>query len=843
MSQGNGEKVKSRPTTPKKQEQPEVKSIEPKRIETTQDPKFAYSEINGIKVFGPNPVETDEKGDFVHNSTVFPDDGVIVTSPRMHAYQILRYADFLAGQSGRRPEEEESRFANQTVRCFTRGKKYYIRVEEETPESIGKYAAAAELLENFVEPTSIKFTEIRDQSVREQFKRRGKYHLVAPEPMTDEAIRDYTGHAYVHLNTANRYYHMDSGERLLTPSEFEKIRRDVGDREKFLGRLHEIVQLNADKKLHERGEVELYNVDEHRFSIQKDIKGFLDIAEKIDETGWDKSDIRTKFESLVDRFRNATNPEDRKDSINSAGWRNRMYAKLKGMPGEEYPTMRLTPALFMYLEWYPGAEIKDNKMTYDPKVKPVAREIIEHFHGRFPNLEYVNIGRIKHKLVEETKVRRPGREVYLVMLRNKGEKEERAFEVREQKVDVKSIIGGFLKEGRITEEDIRNETEQYKQCLKEAQKKSLAYKNYVNNRIIINNMLGMRMQTPEPLSLENSEEYFIWKFIPGIETSSIPSVYFGDKSCVTESAVQMGRVAAINMITGRRMFDMGTEVASFSKRFLSRGQKPGEIMIVEPVTTLEELDKRLDDPANTEIYAQSLKRILSKAGGEGLGDREFDEIKGAFYSSLGRTYNTIRNNYLKNRDEWRNLFANVEKDEYDIHNKWLKVLDRLEKHDDPRTITRATEQCLQEIEDIRKVEAGEGLKWEKIERGYGMTGKLVNQAGLHGRPAKTVAAAVKHYKNADKSLDVQVYDDRAGNFVPAESVISLLLMAATKGTDLHFHATCDDERIAKRVLNDIGHMINVGFHETMNEKGYPQFNSEKLEEELGYQPGVLRIKS
>jgi len=81
--------------------------------------------------------------------------------------------------------------------------------------------------------------------------------------------------------------------------------------------------------------------------------------------------------------------------------------------------------------------------------------------------------------------------------------------------------------------------------------------------------------------------------------------------------------------------------------------------------------------------------------------------------------------------------------------------------------------------------------------------KIVNRYGLHARPATDFAQAANGFAS-----DIRVRNE--GEEADGKSVMELMMLAATKGTELELICVGDD---AKDALNHLAALIHRGFDE------------------------------
>ena len=80
---------------------------------------------------------------------------------------------------------------------------------------------------------------------------------------------------------------------------------------------------------------------------------------------------------------------------------------------------------------------------------------------------------------------------------------------------------------------------------------------------------------------------------------------------------------------------------------------------------------------------------------------------------------------------------------------------------------------------------------------------IVNPHGLHARPAERLARTAMKYKSR---VEILYRDER----IDARSILLLLTMGATKGTELVIEADGED---AEQAVDDLANLITSGFVE------------------------------
>ena len=82
---------------------------------------------------------------------------------------------------------------------------------------------------------------------------------------------------------------------------------------------------------------------------------------------------------------------------------------------------------------------------------------------------------------------------------------------------------------------------------------------------------------------------------------------------------------------------------------------------------------------------------------------------------------------------------------------------------------------------------------------------ITNDLGLHARPAMTFAECAGGF-----SSDIKVRRADGGDLVDGKSIMQLLMLAGTKGTELEIIAEGDD---AKTALTELARLVKAGFDE------------------------------
>jgi len=71
--------------------------------------------------------------------------------------------------------------------------------------------------------------------------------------------------------------------------------------------------------------------------------------------------------------------------------------------------------------------------------------------------------------------------------------------------------------------------------------------------------------------------------------------------------------------------------------------------------------------------------------------------------------------------------------------------------------------------------------------------KIINRAGIHARPAAVLVQAAKDFK-------ANIYLEKARDRINAKSIMGILTLAATYGTELKIIAEGEDEKLAVEAI-------------------------------------------
>jgi len=81
--------------------------------------------------------------------------------------------------------------------------------------------------------------------------------------------------------------------------------------------------------------------------------------------------------------------------------------------------------------------------------------------------------------------------------------------------------------------------------------------------------------------------------------------------------------------------------------------------------------------------------------------------------------------------------------------------------------------------------------------------KIVNRAGIHARPAAVLVQSAKDFK-------ANIYFEKGQDRINAKSIMGILTLAATYGTEIRIIAEGEDEEVA---VESIVHLFETKFEE------------------------------
>jgi hypothetical protein len=196
----------------------------------------------------------------------------------------------------------------------------------------------------------------------------------------------------------------------------------------------------------------------------------------LDFSTLDTPPVRASHSSLQQEFAHAVPPDLRRDDVENAEWRRRMYAVLVPHGDDvasEEELLGLGAEFYMQIDWLPGGRIDGGELILDPaldEARPIrsetdaamldrrqARSLLFNLVREYGDLEYVNLGRVGTSMA-----RRPfpggRRGVYVVEMKRRDSAEDilkiirmQRWGVREHLDDGKPLLDALLNSEEYTE--------------------------------------------------------------------------------------------------------------------------------------------------------------------------------------------------------------------------------------------------------------------------------------------------------------------------------------------------------------------------------------------------------
>lgn len=625
-------------------------------------------------------------------ATIFPRSRTLVTLPGIHATQRMAYVHALNGNrlhDGLPPltEEEEMVEWQQSVDLIVDDDAVLIRPD---PDNMPLAFEADEQLQELVSKQKVKFLFVMNQKVRQSIKERGENWRIAALPRTSEDMKAMIAAARICI--AGRpiyYYNRIVGTRFLTYQGFESL-GDLPPVE-LAAHLGEIHDFSSRHNRRNYPEISFF-ASEGRFG--------LDDFTTSDASSLTPDGIRTHYEMLKERFRQAVRPDLREDNPDTLEWRNLMFSALIGQrdePISEETLLGLSSEFFMQIEWLPGGRIEEGELVFDSLFDEFerhpdsaelrllcdqkARGFIFNFVREFGDIEYVNIGRIIGSLSQRP-TSSGRRDVYVAEVKQRNTPRPFVRIIRMQKWGIREHL---------------EENKDLLQAIMEAEE----YTDYILDRRLGCRQLGMNLPArinTRKLSERyhgNRHEYegqMIWStyferdYIMGIATDKIPHSRYHAPQYGLRLAELLGRTAATNLIVGRMnlqnrvLFDDGDEVVVEDAAGL-----PTDIIVSDHTGTF------VDYTSPLEAHAPAYALMVSRRAPFLPNPTEFAD---AYIKAFGERFAFIRQEYRKRKRAFDTLFEHRRRDERgSFAYRWERVLDRLNRTDGT-VVTTALRKCL-----------------------------------------------------------------------------------------------------------------------------------------------------
>jgi hypothetical protein len=615
-------------------------------------------------------------------ATAFPRFHAIVTLPGIHATQIDAFVEWLVrqqpqGGAAQTAEQIEKAARDDAVALTIEGDTVQIRPD---PGNMPLAYRADKLLQSFVSKRRIKFLNVLNERVRDAVKRRGECWRIAPLPTSPAEMKQRISASRISIRGNEVYYYNSTtGTRLLTCREFAGL--GSLDEPRLRQHLAEIREFSAKSNPHGNPEIAFFLVD----------AGFSHDAFAPYEFGrLDSDGLRTAYEDLRRRFRDAVEPEFREDDPDDDAWRNRMFSALIAETDDVVPEgvlLALSPEFHMQIRWLPGGRIVNGELLFDEVFEEEqrdvdgaavcennAREFLYNLVRSYEDLEYANVGQVVNSLSRRLRCR-GRREVYIAVIKRLGYPQELVSIIRMQKWGVREHLDDGVP-------------------LLQAMFKSDEYTEYTLDRRFACHHLGMNI--PKHVTTRKvCERYFgsqtgaagtmIWspyfrrEYVPGIATDKMPRQLLQDAEFSLGFARQLGLAAAPNIIVGRRddiadkvLFDDGDEVLTEDARGM-----PLEIKVADLTGTF--VDYRRPLQASAAAYADPVNRRI-----EYLPDPE--GFVRAYLDAFEEKFFCVQEKYRRRRAAFDTLFKNRSYDaDGSFAYRWEQVLKRLDRTD-PREL-------------------------------------------------------------------------------------------------------------------------------------------------------------
>ena len=629
-------------------------------------------------IIGDHPLAKDAQGNLIARiGTVFPYADTIVTLPGIHATQRVAFVEILNRQreSAGLPllsEYEQNLHWENSVDLIMEEDVVLIRPD---PQKMDLAFDADEMLQEIVPKHKIRYLHVMNQQVRQAIKRRGECWRINPLPRGADEMKQMILASRIGIGGEEIYYYNKAtGTRVLSLGQFASLLEL--DEPQLRVHLAEIGDFCGRRNRHCHPEIAFFKTNASFNAGVFSAYDFYSLS---------SDELLEAFKEIYRKFHNACPGEYQVDDLDNPDWRRQMMSVLIGSDEvvPEEVLLGMSSEFFMQIEWVPGGRIEQGELIFDtvfedvvkPDADPAlkrlcddkAKGFIFNFIREWGDLEYVNIGRVTQSLS-----RRPAstgrRDVYIAEILLRGQDKETVRIIRM----VKWGIREHLEEGK-----------SFLDSIVEAEE----YTEYILDRRLGCRQLGMNLP-PRIVARKISEPYTgnrpdmrdvsIWAtyverdYISGIATDKMPNCKFANGEFAIRFARLMGTAAAANLIVGRIdldgqvVFDDGDEVI----RLNSEGM-PEEMLVSDPTGTFNDYLTPLSDHARD--YAKAVNARLSQA---------YDPVAfaAAYIEAFGIEFRRIKQEYLKRKRGFDNLFRHRRRDEAgSFAYRWEKVLLRLQR--------------------------------------------------------------------------------------------------------------------------------------------------------------------
>ncbi|MFA6561868.1 MAG: hypothetical protein WCV00_08165 [Verrucomicrobiia bacterium] len=618
-------------------------------------------------------------------ATVFVGNQTIVTLPGIHATQRAAYLHTLNQQrhAAGRPamtEQEESVELSNAVDLVMEEDTVLIRPD---PARMDLAFAADEILQEVVTKEQIKFLHVLDSRVRNAIKRHGENWRITPLPRSAADMQQMIVSSRIGIGGRELYYfNRETGSRFLTCQEFAGLgAMEEGERRRLLVEIKD-----SSAHLNRLGwpEVSFFMADKAFRAADFALHDFASMP---------SDRLQTVFEALRQKFQNAVPADLRRDDVNQAEWRNRMYAALIGLKEDsvsEESLLGLGAEFYMQVEWLPGGRIEEGEMIFDSVMDQSldnideqrraklalfekSRAFILSYIREYGDVEYINMGRLASSLsLRQSLQGRRG--VFLVELKQRDAPQPFVKILRMQKWGVAE----HLDDGK---------------SLLDAMLFSEEYTDYILNRRLACRQLGMNLASHTSArklgeryfgknrdyhGLTIYSPYFERDYIGGIATDKILPSKFANESYAFAFARLLGHAAAPNLIVGRCqlngqvIFDDGDEVVIENQFGM-----PLEIIVADHTGTFTDFRRGLGESAPD--YANAVNKRLAALPQPAA-------FAQAYLDAFTERFEKIQQEYRRRKRAFDSLFKHqVPVEAGNLSFRWLRVLERMNQAD-PRAL-------------------------------------------------------------------------------------------------------------------------------------------------------------
>ena len=119
------------------------------------------------------------------------------------------------------------------------------------------------------------------------------------------------------------------------------------------------------------------------------------------------------FDQFLNVFAQAAGPELLVDGVQHFSWRITMFFRLSGISEKEVEEriLGLSPEFHLNMLWLPGARVVDHALQLEPGITPHVEGLIEYYWQAWPDMQYINVGRVETSQTLQAPTRRGTRDL------------------------------------------------------------------------------------------------------------------------------------------------------------------------------------------------------------------------------------------------------------------------------------------------------------------------------------------------------------------------------------------------------------------------------------------------